>query len=73
MNQIANLVKDDQVSLALCVLIVVALTFFHDKLSPVKDFMGNWYGKLAVLLAVLYLAHHNVPLALMVTVLVVSL
>ena len=72
MNHVVKALNDDNVSLALCVLLVVAMTFFADKLAPLNDFMGNWYGKLAALLVVLYLAHHNVPLALLATILVVQ-
>ena len=72
MNNLVNTLKDRQVSLSLCVLLVVLMTFFSDKLSPVKDFMKNWYGKLTALLVVLFLAHHNVPLAMMTALLVVS-
>ena len=72
LNQVVKALNDDHVSLALCVLMVVALTFFADKLAPLKDFMTNWYGKLTALLVVLFLAHHNVPLAMMTALVVVS-
>lgn len=48
------------------------MTFFADKLAPIKDFMGNWYGKLTILAIILFVAHHNIPVALLLVLVFVS-
>ena len=48
------------------------MTFFSDKLAPIKDFKGNWYGKLTILAIILFVAHHNTPVALLLVLLFVS-
>ena len=71
-KQLEAFLENHSVTVVVSALIVVYMTFYAGQLTELKDFFGTWYGKLVTLALIVFLAHHNVPLGVMVALLFVT-
>ena len=72
MNVLKKTLKDKNVILVLTVALVAYISYFSNKLPEVSTFLGTRYGKLIMLALILFTAHHNLPIAILLSIVFLS-
>ena len=65
MDRIVASLKDKNISLGLCVVLAVYVSFMSGRFSEVSDFLKSNVGKLIMCGLIVFVSQHNVQLALM--------
>ena len=65
MNRVVVTLKDKNVSLGLCLVLAVYVSFMSGRFSEVSDFLKSNVGKLIMCGLIVFVSQHNVQLALM--------
>ena len=65
MNRVIATLKDKNISLGLCVVLAVYVSFMSGRFSEVSDFLKSNVGKLIMCSLIVFVSQHNVQLALM--------
>ena len=65
MNRVVVTLKDKNVSLGLCLVLAVYVSFMSGRFSKVSDFLKSNMGKLIMCGLIVFVSQHNVQLALM--------
>ena len=65
MNNLVKALNDKHVSLVLTVALIAYIAYFY--LPAVATFLGTWYGKALMCVVIVMVAHHNITIALLLT------